>query len=107
MRNVRDKFANMTEDEIKDSIRLPDYRPHFEVAMTHTEGDFNLGCVFRTANGFSADKAIYVGGSKSWDRRSAVGTHHYMDIEYYREEEEFISYLKNCGKIPMVFQLLS
>lgn len=78
MFNVRDDLKDKSEQEIKtqyDAEALPG-----AVLMTHMEGDFNFGSVVRCANAFGFSGAYYFGGKRQWDRRAAVGTHHYIDV---------------------------
>lgn len=79
-RNIADEYKGLPEEEIKarlDTVRFP-----YAVAMGQFEGDFNFGCVIRSANAFGAEQVFYI-GKKNWDRRSAVGTHHYIDLIHY------------------------
>jgi tRNA G18 (ribose-2'-O)-methylase SpoU len=78
MFNVRDDLKGLSEQEIQKQYRknaLPG-----EVLMTHMEGDFNFGSVVRCANAFGFLTVYYYGGKRQWDRRAAVGTHHYIDV---------------------------
>jgi tRNA G18 (ribose-2'-O)-methylase SpoU len=96
--NVHDYLKSLSPEEIKE-----DYCNHAHsaaFAMTHLSGDFNLGNVIRSANFFGFKEAIYIGGSKQYDRRSTVGTHHYIPINFIRTEEEFISTI--CGFYSLV-----
>jgi len=60
-------------------------------AMAHITGDFNLGSLIRSANFFGLKEVYYIGGKKSFDRRSTVGTHHYTPTNHIKTEEEFLS----------------
>ena len=64
------------------------------VAMMHVSGDFNLSTLVRNANFFGFKETLYVGGSKKWDRRGSVGTHHYTDLKHIKSEEDFVSYVR-------------
>jgi tRNA G18 (ribose-2'-O)-methylase SpoU len=70
------------------------------IGMTHLSGDFNLGNVIRSANFFGFGEVFYVGGRKSYDRRSTVGTHHYIPTKFIPTEEEFIATID--GKYSLV-----
>jgi len=96
--NVHDYLKSLSPEEIKENYC--DHSHNAAFAMTHLSGDFNLGNVIRSANFFGFKEAIYVGGSKSYDRRSTVGTHHYIPISFIRTEEEFISTIN--GKYSLV-----
>jgi tRNA G18 (ribose-2'-O)-methylase SpoU len=86
-KNVHEFLKELEVAEIKEYCKRKTI-PH-AVAMTHLNGDFNLGTVVRNANFFGFEKVYYIGGKKQIDRRSTVGTHHYTPMEYYKTEEEF------------------
>ena len=96
--NVHDYLKSLSPEEIKENYC--DHSHDAAFAMTHLSGDFNLGNVIRSANFFGFKEAFYVGGSKQYDRRSTVGTHHYIPINFIRTEEEFISTIN--GKYSLV-----
>jgi len=91
--NVHDNLKNLTENEIQKH-----YAKHScsaAVGGMHIQGDFNLGNVIRSANFFGFKEVFYVGGKKSYDRRSTVGTHHYIPVNFLRTEEEFLASIKD------------
>lgn len=96
--NVRDELKNNSVDENKEFYSKNSHSA--AIAMQHLSGDFNLGNVIRSANFFGFKEAIYVGGSKQYDRRSTVGTHHYIPVNFIKTEEEFISTIR--GTYSMV-----
>jgi tRNA G18 (ribose-2'-O)-methylase SpoU len=49
----------------------------------------NCGVLIRNANAFLAS-AIYLCGSKNWDRRTAVGANHYENIRFSPDMESVI-----------------
>ena len=61
--------------------------------MEQWKGDFNISTMIRNANAFNAKEVFYI-GKKRWDRRGAVGTHHYTPINFLESYEEFISLKK-------------
>lgn len=92
MRNVHDWLQTLSVPEIKDYCKnsiIP-----ASVGMSHITGDFNLGTVIRNANFFGYKEVFYVGGSKHYDARSTVGTHHYTPVTFLKTEEEFIANIK-------------
>ncbi len=91
--NVLDHLKTSTVDEIKDYCKNTCIDAG--VAMMHVNGDFNLSTLVRNANFFGFKEAFYVGGSKQWDRRGTVGTHHYTDLKHIKTEEDFIDYIKD------------
>jgi tRNA G18 (ribose-2'-O)-methylase SpoU len=90
--NVLDHLKNFTIDEVKSFCKTSCIDAG--VAMMHVNGDFNLSTLVRNANFFGFKEAIYVGGTKKWDRRGTVGTHHYTNLSHYKTEEEFVNYIK-------------
>lgn len=106
--NVIDEFKNKSLEEIR--CILQDRAFPFAVAMEHMSGDFNLGTVFRNANAFGAKEVFYIGGSRSWDRRSAVGVQNYLqfthlktidDVLVLKDKYTFIGLDNVPGSVPM------
>lgn len=85
-RNILDQFRNLETSEIKN--HLQENSCEFSVLMENWEGDFNIGTLLRNANAFGTDRVFYI-GKRSWDRRGAVGTHHYTDIVHIEVPIEF------------------
>ena len=86
--NVHDNLKCLPVDEIK--AMYANNSINAAVGMTHVSGDFNLGNVIRSANFFGFGEVYYIGGKKGYDRRSAVGTYHYIPTHFIKTEEEFI-----------------
>jgi tRNA G18 (ribose-2'-O)-methylase SpoU len=83
--NVVDSLQDLPLDQIKQvavSRQLP-----FSIAIANITGDLNTGMLIRTAAIFGANK-VYIFGRRKYDRRSTVGAHHYVDIEYYPDDTE-------------------
>lgn len=78
-RNVVDYYKYWSDFAIKKD--LSDKAHDFSVAMMHVRGDMNIGTLVRNCNAFVAKKIYYI-GKRQWDRRGAVGTHHYVDMNY-------------------------
>lgn len=93
--NVLDHLKNSSVDEIKNYCKNTCIDAG--VAMMHVSGDFNLSTLVRNANFFGFKEAFYVGGSKKWDRRGTVGTHHYTDLKHIKTEEDFIKFIRDSG----------
>jgi len=84
-RNVADQYKGWEEDLIKKDLQSKSFP--FSVCMLQLQGDFNMGTVVRNANVFGAEKVFYV-GNKKWDRRGAVGTYHYTEVEWWDNWED-------------------
>jgi tRNA G18 (ribose-2'-O)-methylase SpoU len=93
--NVLDEFQNMSPEDIKSFYEQNS--GDAAIAMTHIEGDFNLGTVIRNANFFGLKEAFYIGGKRQWDRRSAVGTHNYIPLTFYKDVNEFAHTVLQAG----------
>lgn len=85
-RNIRNEYKNLTNEQIK--LKLRQNSLPFAVCMQHIVGDFNFGTVVRSSNAFGAREVFYLGGTKKWDRRSAVGSHNYIDVSYLSNFED-------------------
>ena len=96
--NVHDNLKSLSTEEVKNEYINNSHSA--AVGMTHISGDFNLSNVIRSANFFGFKEAIYVGGSKQYDRRGTVGTHHYIPLQFFKTEEDFIEYI--TGKYTLV-----
>ena len=78
-RNVIDKYKNWPTDAIRRDLQ--ETANPFSVCMEHWQGDFNISTLIRNSNAFNARRVYYL-GKKRFDRRGAVGTHHYVDLNY-------------------------
>jgi len=90
-RNVKDEYKSLSNEEIKN--RLKETSLPFSVMMFQLTGDFNFANVVRTANGFNAREVFYFGRRK-YDKRGAVGTYHYTDVNYLSCFSEFLELKK-------------
>lgn len=73
-------FKDLVEMNAKS--RLP-----YAVCVLNLNGDLNTGIIIRTANLMGAERVI-VFGRRKYDRRSAVGTQNYIDIDQIEGFEE-------------------
>lgn len=78
-RNVIDYYKYWNEDAIKAS--LDKIRFDFIVAIENFDKDFNISTTIRNCNAFTG-KEIWILGRRRWDRRGAVGTHHYEHLKF-------------------------
>lgn len=78
--NVIDKYKGLPSDAIKED--LSSRRSNFVLAFENICSDFNLGTCIRNLNAFCGE-SILIFGRRRWDKRSAVGTHHYENIEFH------------------------
>ncbi len=79
-RNVIDYYKSWETEAIK--ADLDTKRTILITLFINLSGDFNKSSVVRSGNAFGVAKTI-IAGKKKWDRRGAVGTHHYEHVEYW------------------------
>jgi tRNA G18 (ribose-2'-O)-methylase SpoU len=75
--NVRDDLKGKTVEEIRENQP----KNHFSVGFVNIDGGLNIGSMIRSATIFGADKVFLI-GRKRYDKRSTVGAHNYIDIDY-------------------------
>jgi tRNA G18 (ribose-2'-O)-methylase SpoU len=76
--NVHDDIKHLSVPELKaitDADRLP-----YAVASFNVDGNLNIGIMIRNAVLMGAERFI-VFGRRHYDRRSCVGSYHYIDID--------------------------
>lgn len=81
-RNIIDHYWYWSTEAIK--ADLDTKRHPFAILCSNLYNDFNIATVIRNSNAFLAQK-VFVYGKRKWDKRGAVGTHHYQHIEYLPE----------------------
>lgn len=94
-RNVLDKYRYWKVEAIK--ADLDKTRVELEIAIENLERDFNMGTIVRTANAFNINK-VHIIGRKQWNKRGAMVTDLYMNIEYHDSVEMFKNSMKQAGR---------
>lgn len=103
-RNVMDHYKDKSVEEIREELKSTAHP--FAVLMENWKGDFNLSTMIRNANGFNAKEVFYF-GKKKFDRRGAVGSYHYVNLQHLsnfdkvlqlKKEYWFIGIDNNVGK---------
>lgn len=84
--NVIDQYKGKSEEEIKNELQKTAHP--FAVCFEHWIGDFNMSTGIRNANAFNAKEVFYL-GDKKWDRRGAVGTHNYTNVQWLPTIDDF------------------
>ena len=95
-RNVVDFYKYWTDDAIR--ADLDEKRHNFSVLVTNFIRDFNLSTVIRCSNAFLA-KNVIIYGSKQYDRRGTIGTHHYTNFKHVKEIESLDGILEDSVMI--------
>lgn len=87
-RNVADKYKGWMEDLIKEDLQKTSF--DYAVMMENWNGDFNMGTLIRNANGCGAKEVFYY-GKKRYDKRGAVGTYKYTNVNHLKDEKSLLS----------------
>lgn len=94
-RNVIDKYRYWTVKAI--IADLDRHRLKLEIAVENVSRDFNMGTIVRNANAFNVRK-VHIIGSRQWNKRGAMLTDIYMNIEYHRDVDAFIDAMRKQQK---------
>ena len=85
-RNVIDHYKNWEEVAIREDLQnnaLP-----FHAVAENFAHDFNIATLVRNVNAFNLSNVTIVGRRK-WDRRGAVGTQHYTQVNHEKDAVKF------------------
>lgn len=85
-RNVIDKYRYWTVDAIKADLFL--VRADLHIAIENWQHDLNIGTIVRNANAFNVS-TVHIIGKRHWNRRGAMVTDRYLDIQQHPTVEEF------------------
>lgn len=91
-RNLTDEFKGMANEQVFDALEKT--RTPLEIAIENVEHDFNIGSIVRTANSFNAKK-VHIIGKKKYNRRGAMCTDKYLQIEHHPTIEDFLKNQKS------------
>ncbi|MEO6109891.1 MAG: TrmH family RNA methyltransferase [Candidatus Saccharimonadales bacterium] len=85
-RNVLDKYHYWTVAAIKEDLDTT--RVDLEIAIENLQRDYNMGTIVRCANAFNIKK-VHIIGRKQWNKRGAMVTDLYMNIQYHDDVKAF------------------
>lgn len=102
-RNVLDKYRYWSVEAIK--ADLDKSRNPLEIAIENVSRDFNMGTIVRTANAFNIRK-VHVIGRRQWNKRGAMMTDVYMNIEYHESVEKFASVMRQEGRTILAIDII-
>ena len=91
-RNLTDEFKGMANEQVFDALEKT--RTPLEIAIENVEHDFNIGSIVRTANSFNV-KIVHIIGKKKYNRRGAMCTDKYLQIEHHPTIEDFLKTQKS------------
>lgn len=96
-RNVVDEFKGVPHEMIVQA--LDERGVELEIAIENLERDFNMGTIVRTANAFGV-RTVHVIGRRQWNKRGAMMTDKYLQVEYHSTIDEFVAAIN--GKTMVV-----
>jgi len=94
-RNVLDKYHYWTVAAIK--ADLDEHRIDLEIAIENLQRDYNMGTIVRAANAFNIKK-VHIIGRKQWNKRGAMVTDLYMNIQYHDGIKDFAESMKKANR---------
>ena len=94
-RNVLDMYHYWTVAAIK--ADLDKNRITLEIAIENLQRDYNMGTIVRAANAFNINK-VHIIGRKQWNKRGAMVTDLYMNIQYHDDVKSFAEVMKKAGR---------
>lgn len=94
-RNVLDTYRYWTVSAIK--ADLDEHRVDLEIAIENLQRDYNMGTIVRGANAFNVKK-VHIIGRKQWNKRGAMVTDLYMNIQYHDDVTAFAEAMKRSKR---------
>ena len=94
-RNLVDEYKGMTNEQIFDELSKK--RNKLEIAIENVSHDFNIGTIVRNANSFNASK-VHIIWKKKYNRRGAMCTYKYLEIQHWDNVEDFVQDQKERGQ---------
>lgn len=103
-RNVLDKYHYWTVNAIK--ADLDESRIDLEIAIENLQRDYNMGTIVRAANAFNI-KRVHIIGRKQWNKRGAMVTDLYMNIQYHDDVKAFAEAMKKTDREMIAVDIVS
>lgn len=98
LRNVIDHYKCWTDERIREDLAAT--AAPFHAVAENFAHDFNISTLVRNANAFNAADVTVV-GKRRWDRRGAVGTHHYTKVSHEGDAQTYYESLA-ARNIPII-----
>ena len=94
-RNIIDHYHYWNHEAIL--ADLDSRANNFSIICSNLYNDFNIATCIRNANAFLA-KRVFIYGSKQYDRRGTVGTHHYVRSVHCRTLDRLVQGLDTLAE---------
>ena len=101
-RNIKPEYRWWDHERIVEDLEKT-RSPYISIFLNLT-GDFNISSGIRAGLWFNTAGA-YIVGRKKWDRRGAVGAHHYMPVDYFEDMAELIGHLQTLGYMVIAAEI--
>lgn len=98
-RNIITKYSGWETDLIREDVQKNTFP--YTVCMVNLNYDFNFSTVIRNANAFGAEHVYYVSGTKKFDRRGTVGTHHYTNVTHLSDIHGIMALGNNFNRVAV------
>ncbi len=95
-RNVLDEFKDVDHELIVKTLNKRGVS--LEIAIENTLRDFSMGSIVRSANAFGV-RTVHVIGRKQWNKRGAMMTDKYLEVNYHPTIESFKIFMIEQGKV--------
>ncbi len=102
-RNVIDKYHYWTVPAIK--ADLDNSRIDLEIAIENLQRDYNMGTIVRAANAFNI-KTVHIIGRKQWNKRGAMVTDLYMNIQYHDDVNAFMADMAKSKRVVVAMDIV-
>jgi len=93
----------LENDAIKRDLDKSRFNLH--IAIENWQHDFNAGTIIRNANAFNVN-TVHIIGKRHYNRRGAMVTDKYMNIEYHATVEEFVAKMKRTKREIIAVDIL-
>lgn len=87
-RNVVDKYRYWSVEAIK--ADMASHAIPLHIAIENWQHDSNIGTIVRTANALNVE-CVHVIGKRHWNRRGAMVTDRYLNIEHHASVADFVT----------------
>ena len=102
-RNVLDTYHYWTVAAIK--ADLDKNRSTLEIAIENLQRDYNMGPIVRAANAFNINK-VHMIGRKQWNKRGAMVTDLYMNIQYHDDVNAFMADMDKSKRVVIAMDIV-
>lgn len=95
-RNVEDRYRYWKREAVRADIAARSLG--YEIAIENLGHDFNIGSIVRTSNALGVS-AVHIVGRRRWNRRGAMVTDRYLNVDHMYEVAELVEYAQTHDKV--------